>query len=172
MTYFQPYVNLLQGHENRATWGRYLRGHINECIDAIVCLILARFVVLVKAKSAKDLLYVRLNFRGFRPWSASRSACYLEFAYFRVMLMPHEHLSSITSVPIFPSGPGWAGKVGIVVLHPEVLSERQEDVKRELVVVRIRLVRLLDGEATKQQHKCDRYVNRTRGCVPSTACWR
>lgn len=148
-------MNLLQGHGNRATWARYLRGHINECIDAILCFIIVRFIVLVQVKSVKDLLYVGLNFRAFRPWSASKSACYLEFAYFRVMLMPHEHLSSITSVPIFPSGPGWAGKVGIVVLHPEVLSERQEDVKRELEVVRIRLVRLLDGEATKQQHKGD-----------------
>jgi hypothetical protein len=86
--------------------------------------------------------------------------------------MHHEHLSSMMSVPIFPSGPGWAGKVAIIVLHPEVLSERQEDVKRELIVVRIRLVLLLDGEATKQQRKGDRYVNRARGRAPSTACRR
>jgi len=53
-------------------------------------------------------------------------------------------------------------KVEVVVLDLEVLSKWREHVKRELVVVGIRIVLLLDGEAAKQQRKGDWYVNGAR----------
>ena len=59
-----------------------------------------------------------------------------------------------------------ARKVEVVVLDLEVLAERQEDVQRELVVVRIRLVLLLDGEAAEEQREGDGEVERVyRGLV-------
>ena len=48
--------------------------------------------------------------------------------------MQHEHLLSMTSVPIFPNSLGSVEKSRWSALDLEVLSERQEDVKRELVV--------------------------------------
>ena len=44
----------------------------------------------------------------------------------------------------------------------EVLSKRQEDVKRELIVIGIRIV-LLDMEEAKQQRKGDREAERGNG---------
>ena len=72
---------------------------------------------------------------------------------------------------------GRARKVEVVVLDLEVLAERQEDVQRELVVVRIRLVLLLDGEAAEEQREGDREVERVyRGLVeddcPVPVCCR
>jgi hypothetical protein len=51
-----------------------------------------------------------------------------------------------------------SGKVEVVVLDLEVLAEREEDVAGNLVVVRIGLVLLLDGEPAEEQRKGDREV--------------
>ena len=56
-------------------------------------------------------------------------------------------------------------KVEVVVLDLEELSKWRGHVKREFVVVGIRLILLLDGEAAKQRRKSDLEVGVTGGLV-------
>jgi hypothetical protein len=66
---------------------------------------------------------------------------------------------------------GRAGKVQVVVLDLEVFSEGQEDIEGDLVIFRIRLILLLDGEATKKERKSDREVERVYGGLVKNNCF-
>jgi len=117
----------------------------------------------VDADFTKDLLYLFLRFRVLAP-----VVCVQDRALRRVRvregsvdaprtLVINDVRADLADLLRCPS------KIEVVVLNLEVLPEGQKDVVRELVVVGIRLVLLLDGEAAKEQRKGNRLIERVYG---------
>jgi hypothetical protein len=163
-------VNLLQERAKDLTtqhsltaWTLYFRDRIDERINTRIRLGLVLLIVPIDADFAEDLLDLCLGFGILAAIIGiqDRTLCRVRVREGRVDA-PRTFVIHDVSADLADFF-GRPCIVEIVVPDLEVFSERQENVAGDLVIVRIGIVLLLDGEATEEQRESDRKVESACG---------
>jgi len=170
-------VNLLQKdaedgatEHSLTTWAGHLRDRINKRIDTRVRLRLVLFIERRHAHFLEHLLDLRLRL------SVLATIVGVQDRALRRVRVRERRVDAPRALVVhnvradLPNLLGRPGKVEVVVLDLEVLAEGQEDVERELVVVRTRLLLLLHGEPAKEERERDGEVERVDGRLVDDDC--